>query len=515
MQSVEATAVPGEIRKGFPEKEILPLDVSSGKNGTHEKKRLGCHLPQLQTSHAAIILDAQNPEQPPLAGGFAAFRQPPGLRPGSLQVLSLPPLGLQNAPPSASPSLRTSDLLRRTDDKAWVSAESTWQNCAPRGSESAPCTLTTAPELTGHLVYIAPAGRPLKALRMVKRRQSPQRRPHAPLRTPGPLPACRTRSPSARLRARSARAQGVLQRLAPRAPVLVLRPPPPGLKRKKQSIMGNGVLHSKHQKRAKPTPPSPSIPGLVGEKPRGRGVLFTPPRAPPRPAPPQVPPPQPKGQRRRRKEGPPRFPRAPRYPSTALLLLCSSQVPPAPFPPRPLPPSSQPPSPLPAAPTKVPASARSRPSQVARAATPRRPARSRRPRDTPPVALRGPGRALPPAEPEEEEKRGDASRRLLGAAGSRLTRAPPPHPGPDGAGHWPGGHHLRSAPSPRPSLQALIKGAPGPPAGPEPVPLAQSPGWRARPIPPPETRRRGPRSRGTRVSSPTRRARMRAASPLD
>lgn len=77
------------------------------------------------------------------------------------------------------------------------------------------------------------------------------------------------------------RAQGVLQLLTPRAPVLVLQPPRPRLKRKKQSIMGNGVLHSKHQKRAKPTPPSPSIPGLVGEQPRGRGVLFSPPRAPP------------------------------------------------------------------------------------------------------------------------------------------------------------------------------------------------------------------------------------------
>lgn len=40
--------------------------------------------------------------------------------------------------------------------------------------------------------------------------------------------------------------------------------------------MGNGVLHSKHQKRAKPTPPSSSILRLEGEKPTGRGVLSHP-----------------------------------------------------------------------------------------------------------------------------------------------------------------------------------------------------------------------------------------------
>lgn len=193
--------------------------------------------------------------------------------------------------------------------------------------------LTTLLELTGHLVHIAHAGQPPQVLRVVKRRQSLQRRPHEPLRTAGPRPACRTRSPSAGLRARSARAQGVLQLLTPRAPVLVLQPQPPRprLKRKKQSIMGNGVLHSKHQKRAKPTPPSPSIPRLVGEKPRGRGVLFAPPRAPPRPAPPQVPA-QPRCPRRRRKRTPPPLP-----PSSALLPLGGSQVPPAPSPPTPVP----------------------------------------------------------------------------------------------------------------------------------------------------------------------------------
>lgn len=40
--------------------------------------------------------------------------------------------------------------------------------------------------------------------------------------------------------------------------------------------MGDAVLHSKHQNRAKPVPPSPSILGLVGEKPKGRGVLSHP-----------------------------------------------------------------------------------------------------------------------------------------------------------------------------------------------------------------------------------------------
>ncbi|XP_032699264.1 proline-rich protein 2-like [Lontra canadensis] len=215
--------------------------------------------------------------------------------------------------------------------------------------------------------------------------------------------------------------------------------------------MGNGVLHSKHQKRAKPTPPSPSIPRLVGEKPRGRGVLFSPPRAPPRPAPPQVPA-QPRGPRRRRKGGPP-LPR-----SSALLPLGGSQVPPAPSPPPRSPPTRQSTLPAPGGPHEGP---RFCPHPALAGGTrsdPAPPSPLPAPAPHVPRALRGPGRALPAAEPEEEEKRGgvwNASRRLLGAAGARLPRAPPR---PDGAGHWPGGHHLRSAPSPRPSVRSYIPG---------------------------------------------------------
>lgn len=256
------------------------------------------------------------------------------------------------------------------------------------------------------------------------------------------------------MKARSARAQGVLQLLAPRAPVLVLQPPPPRLKRKKQSIMGNGVLHSKHQKRAKPTPPSPSIPGLVGEKPRGRGVLFslhvhplclrTPPRS--------------SGSLKVSDGGerpPPPLPARSPLPLNCALLLCFSQVPPAlsPPPPRPLPPGSQL-SPLPAAPTEVPASARARPSQVARAETPRRPGRSGRPRDTPPERCGGRGeRSLPPS---PGRKRSRQTR--PGHSSGPRAHASPERPRPDGAGHWPGGHHLRSAPSPRPSVRSYIPG---------------------------------------------------------
>lgn len=133
--------------------------------------------------------------------------------------------------------------------------------------------------------------------------------------------------------------------------------------------MGNGVLHSKHQKRAKPTPPSPLHSRVGGREAKGEGSPFHPSTCTPSARAPQVPPPQPKGQRRRRKGAPPLPARSP-LPLNCTLLLGSSQVPPAPSPPGPLPPSSQPPSPLPAAPTKVPASARARPSQVARAATP-------------------------------------------------------------------------------------------------------------------------------------------------
>lgn len=212
------------------------------------------------------------------------------------------------------------------------------------------------------------------------------------------------------------RAQSVLQLLTPRAPVLVLQPPPPRLKRKKQSIMGNGVLHSKPQKRAKPTPPSPSIPGLVGDEPRGRGVLFSPPRAPPHSAP-------------RKfswnlkisdgKEKATRFPRAPRYPSTALGYLAFLESHPL----RPLPPS-QSTLPIRSALTKVrpfgsgrrpgpsraiPARdlARAHPSQVARAPIPHRPplfpSPPRRPtthpgRRAPPERSADPARAQPSAE---------------------------------------------------------------------------------------------------------------------
>lgn len=280
--------------------------------------------------------------------------------------------------------------------------------------------LTTLLELTGHLVHIAHAGQPPQVLRVVKRRQSLQRRPHEPLRTAGPRPACRTRSPSAGLRARSARAQGVLQLLTPRAPVLVLQPQPPRprLKRKKQSIMGNGVLHSKHQKRAKPTPPSPSIPRLVGEKPRGRGVLFAPPRAPPRPAPPQVPA-QPRCPRRRRKRTPPPLP-----PSSALLPLGGSQVPPAPSPPPRSPPTRQSTLPAPGDPHEGP---RFCPRPALAGGTrgdPAPPSPLPAPAPHAPRALRGPGGALPAAEPEEEEKRGGGGRVLATPPGRGRTSPP-------------------------------------------------------------------------------------------
>lgn len=185
--------------------------------------------------------------------------------------------------------------------------------------------------------------------------------------------------------------------------------------------MGNGVLHSKHQKRAKPTPPSPSIPRLVGEKPRGRGVLFSPPHVHPLgPRPPKAPRSLKLGGGGER--GPPRFP----LPLNCTLLLGCSQVPPAPSPPAP---------PVPSHPAVNPPRSRRPPRRcpLLPAPGPRR-WHARRPRARPPAAgaratcrpsAPGTGASAASPEPEEEEKRGDASRRLLGAAGARLTRAPP------------------------------------------------------------------------------------------
>lgn len=67
--------------------------------------------------------------------------------------------------------------------------------------------------------------------------------------------------------------------LTPRAPVLVLQPPPPlKLKKKKQSIMGNGVLHSKHP--PKKNAPSLSLPPLPfrgwWERSQGGGESYFP-----------------------------------------------------------------------------------------------------------------------------------------------------------------------------------------------------------------------------------------------
>lgn len=137
-----------------------------------------------------------------------------------------------------------------------------------------------------------------------------------------PPPATLTPLPSVPVEAPVLGAQGVLQLLTPRALVLVLQPRPRRLKRKKQSIMGNGVLHSKHQKRAKPTPPSSSIPGLArGAK--GEEVLFSPPHAPPHPIPQVFQ--EPKSQRWRIKGD--AFPRASPLPLKCTLVLCFSQVP--------------------------------------------------------------------------------------------------------------------------------------------------------------------------------------------
>lgn len=144
----------------------------------------------------------------------------------------------------------------------------------------------------------------------------------------GPLPATLTPLPSVPVEAPVAR--GVLQLLTPRALVLVLQPRPRRLKRKKQSMMGNGVLHSKHQKRAKPTPPSSSIPGLErGAK--GEEVLFSPPHAPPHPIPQVLQ--EPKGQQWRIKGD--AFPRAPHYPSNARWYFAFLKF----LPLRPLPPN--------------------------------------------------------------------------------------------------------------------------------------------------------------------------------
>lgn len=204
--------------------------------------------------------------------------------------------------------------------------------------------------------------------------------------------------------------------------------------------MGNGVLHSKPQKRAKPTPPSPSIPGLVGDKPRGRGVLFSPSRAPPHSAPPKF---SWNLKVSDGKEKASRFPRAPRYPSTALGYFAFLKSHPL----RPLPPS-QSILPIRAAPTKVrPFGSGRRPGPLRHGTRPApapcrwRAQRSRtgHPSSRPPQAphhtpwaaratraLRGPGAsAASCGKPEEEEKRGAAFRKLIGATSARLTQSAP------------------------------------------------------------------------------------------
>lgn len=214
--------------------------------------------------------------------------------------------------------------------------------------------------------------------------------------------------------------------------------------------MGNGVLHSKHQKRAKPTPPSPSIPRLVGEKPRGRGVLFSPPHVHPLgPRPPKAPRSLKLGGGGER--GPPRFP----LPLNCTLLLGCSQVPPAPSPPAPpSPPTQQSTLPAPGGPHE---GARFCPRPVLAGGTRGDPAPARplpAPARHAARALRGPGRALPPPSPRRkrsgETRPGDSSGPRAHASPERLRA--------DGAGHWPGGHHLRSAPSPRPSVRSYIPG---------------------------------------------------------
>lgn len=233
------------------------------------------------------------------------------------------------------------------------------------------------------------------------------------------------------------RAQSVLQLLTPRAPVLVLQPPPPRLKRKKQSIMGNGVLHSKPQKRAKPTPPSPSIPGLVGDEPRGRGVLFFPSTCTPSFRTPKVLL-EPKGQWWKRKGE--SFPARSPLPLNCTRVLGFSRVSPAPSPPTQpansphqscpnegLPLRLRPPA------RAIPARdlARARPSQVARAAIPHRPPLFPSPPGAPPHTLGG---ARHPSAQRTQRER-SLSRKARGGREVRSGvqeinrgRESPPHP---------------------------------------------------------------------------------------